>query len=64
MPTLTDAITTPDGSCPVTLCTPDGTGPWPGIVMYSDAGGVRPAFHQMAARLAALGYAVLLPDVY
>ncbi|MDA0252238.1 MAG: alpha/beta fold hydrolase [Actinomycetota bacterium] len=64
MPTLTDAITTPDGRCPVTLCTPDGTGPWPGIVMYPDAGGVRPAFREMAATLAALGYAVLLPDVY
>lgn len=32
--------------------------------MYPDAGGVRPAFGEMAARLAALGYAVLLPDVY
>lgn len=32
--------------------------------MYPDAGGVRPAFREMAARLAALGYAVLLPDVY
>jgi len=64
MPTITDAIITPDGTCPVTLCTPDGPGPWPGIVMYPDAGGVRPAFGEMAARLAALGYAVLLPDVY
>lgn len=32
--------------------------------MYPDAGGVRPAFHEMAARLAGLGYVVLLPDVY
>ena len=32
--------------------------------MYPDAGGVRPAFREMAARLASLGYAVLLPDVY
>lgn len=43
---------------------PDGDGPWPGVVMYPDAGGVRPAFHEMAARLAGLGYVVLLPDVY
>ncbi|MGV1087001.1 MAG: dienelactone hydrolase family protein [Mycobacterium sp.] len=64
MPTISDSITTPDGTCPVTLFTPDGAGPWPGIVMYPDAGGVRPAFREMAARLAALGYAVLLPDVY
>lgn len=64
MPTTTDSITTADGTCPVTFCTPDGAGPWPGIVMYSDAGGVRPALREMAARLAALGYAVLLPDAY
>ena len=64
MPTIADSITTPDGTCPVTLCTPDGLGPWPGIVMYPDAGGARPVFREMAARLAALGYAVLVPDVY
>jgi len=32
--------------------------------MYPDAGGARPVFREMAARLAALGYAVLVPDVY
>lgn len=64
MPTITDTITTPDGTCPVTLHLPDGDGPWPGVVMYPDAGGTRPALQQMADRLAALGYAVLLPDVY
>ncbi len=32
--------------------------------MYPDAGGARPALREMAARLASLGYAVLLPDVY
>jgi carboxymethylenebutenolidase len=64
MPIIEDTITTPDGSCPVILATPDGTGPWPGIVMYPDAGGMRQALRAMAARLASLGYAVLLPDVY
>ena len=64
MPTIHDTITTPDGTCPVTFVTPAGPGPWPGIVMYPDAGGVRPAMQGMAERLAALGYAVLLPDVY
>jgi len=64
MPTTHDTISTPDGDCPVTLATPDGDGPWPGVVMYPDAGGVRPALQGMAARLASLGYAVLLPDVY
>lgn len=64
MPKITDTVTTPDGSCPVALFTPEGPGPWPGIVMYCDAGGVRDTFDQMAAKLAGFGYAVLLPDVY
>ena len=64
MPNIADSITTPDGTCPITLCTPDGPGPWPGIVMYPDAGGARPVFREMATRLASLGYAVLVPDVY
>lgn len=65
MPTITDTITTPDGVCPVRLFTPDGAGgPWPGVVMYADAGGVRDTFFAMAATLADFGYAVLLPDFY
>lgn len=64
MPTTKDAITTPAGTCPVTFVTPDGAGPWPGIVMYPDAGGPRAAFDQMAAQLADYGYAVLVPDMY
>ena len=64
MPSITDTIATPDGDCPVRLFTPEGSGPWPGVVMYPDAGGVRPAFDEMAAELAGYGYAVLLPDVY
>jgi len=64
MPNITDTITTPDGTCTVHLFTPEGEGPWPGVVMYPDAGGVRDTFYQMAAKLAGFGYAVLLPDVY
>ncbi|MGO9381336.1 MAG: dienelactone hydrolase family protein [Mycobacterium sp.] len=64
MPKIADSVTTPDGSCPVRLFTPEGSGPWPGVVMYPDAGGVRDTFDQMAAKLAGFGYAVLLPDVY
>jgi carboxymethylenebutenolidase len=64
MPTITDSVSTPDGTCTVRLFTPDGPGPWPGVVMYPDAGGVRETFYEMAAKLAGFGYAVLLPDVY
>lgn len=64
MPNITDTVKTQDGDCTVRLFTPDGEGPWPGVVMYPDAGGVRDTFYEMAAKLAGFGYAVLLPDVY
>ena len=64
MPSISATVTTPDGTCPVTLHTPNGTGPWSAVVMYPDAGGVRDTFQGMAARLAGFGHAVLLPDVY
>ena len=57
-------IPTQDGTCDASLHTPVGTGPWPAVIMFPDAGGVRPTFHAMAQRLADLGYAVLLPNVY
>jgi carboxymethylenebutenolidase len=64
MPSISATIATSDGTCPATLHTPNGTGPWSGVVMYVDAGGVRDTFQEMAARLAGFGHAVLLPDVY
>ena len=64
MPRITDTVTTADGSCPVSLHTPDGEGPWSGIVMYPDAGGARTTVRAMADTLAGYGYAVLVPDVY
>ena len=64
MPTITDSIQTPDGTCPITLALPEGHGPWPAIVLYPDAGGTRPAIEGMAQRLSRLGYVVLVPDVY
>ncbi|MGD9620435.1 MAG: alpha/beta fold hydrolase [Mycolicibacterium sp.] len=64
MPRTCDVVVTPDGSCPVSLHTPAAPGPWPGIVMYPDAGGARATFRAMADKLAGYGYAVLVPDVY
>lgn len=64
MPISQDTITTADGACRVTVATPDGDGPWPAVVMYPDAGGVRATFDEMAAQLAGYGYVVLVPDVY
>jgi carboxymethylenebutenolidase len=56
MPKITDSITTSDGTCTVGLFTPEAPGPWPGVVMFPDAGGVRGTFDQMAAKLAGFGY--------
>lgn len=64
MPTISDTVATTDGTCPVTLAVPDGHGPWPAVIMYPDAGGTRPTCVDMAVELAALGYVVLVPDVY
>lgn len=41
-----------------------GQGPWPGIIFYGDAGGMRPAMQAMAQQLADAGFVVLLPDLY
>src|ERR1700712_1712799 len=64
MPSVSATVPTPDGSCPATLHTPEGTGPWPGLVMYLDAGGGRDTMNDMAEKMAGYGYAVLLPDVF
>jgi carboxymethylenebutenolidase len=60
----TARIKTPDGEADAFVYAPDGQGPWPGVLHYPDGIGIRPAFHQMAKRLAAEGYVVLLPNIY
>jgi carboxymethylenebutenolidase len=57
-------IQTADGTCPAALSVPDGEGPWPAVVMYPDAGGMRDTVRQMGERLSGLGYVVLVPDFY
>jgi carboxymethylenebutenolidase len=57
-------ITTPDGACPASLHLPDGEGPWPGVLVFPDAGGARETMRAMADRLAGMGYVALVPDVY
>lgn len=64
MPERKVSVITPDGTCDASLHTPNGSGPWPAVIMYPDAGGARGTFHEMAQRLADLGYAVLLPNLY
>ena len=53
-----------DGECKAWVLTPGGEGPWPGVIFYTDAFGVRPAMVQMAQHVADQGYVVLLPDLF
>jgi carboxymethylenebutenolidase len=57
-------IPTPDGDSHGTLHVPDGDGPWPGVLVFPDAGGLRETFRQMGDRLADTGYVALIPDIY
>jgi carboxymethylenebutenolidase len=58
------SLTTADGSCRSFIYHPDGSGPWPAVLMYMDGIGVRPALLEVAERLASYGYYVLLPDLF
>ena len=64
MPGLDVQIPAPDGRSHGTLHVPDGDGPWPGVLVFPDAGGARETFGQMGDRLTDLGYVVLVPDIY
>jgi carboxymethylenebutenolidase len=55
---------TADGVCPVHLFEADARPPRPGVLMFMDGLGVRPALFELAERLAAGGYVVALPDLY
>jgi len=57
-------IETADGTCPAALSIPEGDGPWPAVIMFADAGGMRDTIRQMGDRLSGLGYVVLVPDFY
>ncbi|MHA6619351.1 dienelactone hydrolase family protein [Pseudonocardia sp. DLS-67] len=57
-------ISTPDGTAPASLHLPTGDGPWPGVLLLPDAGGLRETMRVMADRLAGMGYVTLVPDVY
>ncbi len=57
-------ITTPSGVCDAALIHPQGNGRWPGVILFVDAFGLRPAMRDMAKRLAVDGYSVLVPNPY
>lgn len=57
-------VKTRDGSAGAWLYRPEGDATLPGVVLIPDAGSVRPVTQSMAARLAKLGYVVLLPNIF
>lgn len=57
-------IKTDDGVCDAYVSYPDSGGPFPGVLIYMDGAGVRPALHSIAERIAANGFYVLLPNMY
>lgn len=58
------SIRTPDGTMSVFSFQPERHPPWPAIIFYMDAPGVRPELFDMARRLCTVGYSVFLPDLY
>ena len=57
-------IRTPDGVADGLLIQPEREDRWPGVLYLTDIFGIRDASRGMANRLAAEGYAVLLPNIF
>jgi carboxymethylenebutenolidase len=57
-------VPTASGVCDAALIHPQGRGRWPGVILFVDAFGLRPAMRDMAKRLAAGGFTVLVPNPY
>jgi carboxymethylenebutenolidase len=53
-----------DGVSDAVLFSPDGEGPWPGILYLTDIGGIRAANRESAAKLSKSGYTVLMPNIF
>ena len=56
-------IKTPDGTCDAAFVHP-ASGSYPAVILWPDIVGLRPVKREMAARLAAEGYSVLVPNPF
>ena len=56
-------IKTPDGTCDAAFFHPP-TGSHPGVLIWTDAFGLRPAMRNIGKRIAAEGYTVLVPNPF
>jgi carboxymethylenebutenolidase len=57
-------VTTKYGKMPSFTACPEDGGPYPGIVIYFDAPGMREEMRNIARRVAKHGYFAILPDLY
>lgn len=63
MPTKTLHIPTADGEADAFAAFPGQGERHPGVLLYTDAFGVRPVLERMARELAEHGYYVLVPNI-
>lgn len=56
-------VKTPDGDCDAAFIHPTA-GTYPGVLIWPDAFGLRPAMRQFARRIASEGYSVLVPNPF
>jgi carboxymethylenebutenolidase len=56
-------IKTPDGTCDAAFIHPK-SGSHPGVLIWTDAFGLRPSMREMGKRIAAQGYSVLVPNPF
>jgi carboxymethylenebutenolidase len=52
------------GTAEGVLYSPGKGGRWPGVLLYTDIGGIRPSQEQMARQLSGEGYIVLMPNIF
>lgn len=57
-------VETKDGNMPTFVVRPDQGGPFPVVLYYMDAPGIREELRDMARRMADAGYYVVLPNLY
>jgi carboxymethylenebutenolidase len=57
-------VPTPDGVSDSFLAAPDDDASHPGVLLFADAFGPRPRLEEMAGRIAAAGYVVLVPHLF
>ncbi len=56
-------IKTPDGTCDAAFIRPK-SGSYPGVLIWPDAGGLRPSMRAIGRRISAEGYSVLVPNPF